>query len=99
MSSPDLAFDCLGCRGALRRRCCGRLGTDLEEFLGIDRVVVHQHLVVQMRPGAAAGAAELAQPLVRAYPLAARHRDAMEMREARDDAVAMVDLDRPAVAA
>src|SRR5260370_32370143 len=64
-----------------------------QEFLGIERLTVHHHLVVQVRPRAPARAAELADFLMRADPLAARDGDAMQVSVTCDDAVAVIDLD------
>ena len=52
---------------------------ETEEFLGILRFAVDHHLVVHMRTGGAAGAAEEADLAMRRDPLAARHGLSMEM--------------------
>src|SRR5665213_1574047 len=58
----------------------------------IDRVARDQNFIMQMRPGAAPGAAELADDLMRPDMLPGDHRQAREVGVAGDDAVAVVDL-------
>src|SRR5580704_1116853 len=68
-----------------------------QEFLGIERLAVHHHLVMQVRPRAPASAAELADFLIRADSLAARYGDAVQVSVMRDDAISVVDLDELAI--
>src|SRR5215472_1739471 len=68
-----------------------------QEFLGIERLAVHHHLVMQVRPRAPARTAELADFLMRADLLPARDGDAVQVSVMRDDAVAVVDLHELAI--
>src|SRR5579872_1466461 len=68
-----------------------------QEFLGIERLTVHHHLVMQVRPRAPARAAELADFLMRADLLPARYGDAVQVSVMRDDAVAVIDFHELAV--
>ena len=70
-----------------------------EEGQRVDRVAVAPHLVVQMRAGRAAAAADLADDAARRDMLADLHVDPAQMCVARRKSVAMVDLDHPAIAA
>src|SRR5437588_792023 len=65
----------------------------LEKLLRVLRHAVDLHLVMDVRPGAAAGAAEQADLLAHADMLAGRHHDAVEMGIACDNARAVVDID------
>src|SRR5204862_5470476 len=68
-----------------------------EEFLGVLRFTVDQHLVMHMRTGGPAGAAEESDLAMSRDPLADRDGLAVQMRVTGRDAVAMVDLDDLAV--
>src|SRR5205823_14470407 len=68
-----------------------------EEFLGILRFAVNQHLVMHVRAGGPAGAAEKSDLAVPRDPLADRDGLAMKMRIAGGDAVAVIDFDDLAV--
>src|SRR6266851_1318082 len=83
------------CRRRPARLLTGNLNdvSGLEEFLGILRHAVDLHLVMDMRPGAAARAAEQADLLAAGEMLSQRNRDAMQMGVARDDAGAVIDVD------
>src|SRR5262245_13238978 len=70
-----------------------------QELLRIDRVAVDARLIVQMRPGRAAGRADLADGLTHSDLLADLHVDFGQMAVARRKAVAVVDFDQIAVAA
>jgi hypothetical protein len=72
---------------------------EVEEFLRVLRLAIDQHLVMHMRAGAAAGAAEEPDPLVRRHLLPDRDGGPMEMGIEGFDAVAVVDLHRLAVIA
>src|SRR5690606_3551094 len=65
----------------------------------IDLLAVDQHLVMQVRPGGAAGGADAADDLTLADALALVHVDAVHMRIGRGVAVGMLDAHILAVAA
>src|SRR5215472_3616582 len=69
------------------------------KLLGILRLVVDTNLVMHMRPGTAAGTAKEADLVVFGDGLPDRHSEAVKMRVKGGDAVAVVDLDYPAVIA
>src|ERR1700674_1544469 len=74
------------------------MGCRLQE---VDRVIwlaVDQHLVVQMRTRRPAGAPEEPDLLPKGDHLALADQDAVEMRIARVDVVAVIDLDHEAIA-
>src|SRR6202035_4533178 len=56
-----------------------------------------KHLVVEMRARAAPRAAELANRLVHRHHLPTRHERFVEVAEAGDDAMAVIDLDDLAI--
>jgi hypothetical protein len=74
------------------------ISANLQETGRIDRPAIDDHFVMEMRAGAAAGAAEFTDPGMRADALAARDHDAVEMGVARRDAVAVINVDNLAIA-
>src|SRR5207302_4984687 len=68
-----------------------------EEFFRVLRLAIDQHLVMHMRAGRAAGAAEEADLAMARDALPDRHGLAVQMGVAGRDAVAVVDLDDLAV--
>src|SRR5579884_1116171 len=70
---------------------------EMEKLLGVLRLAVDQHLVMHVRAGGAAGAAEIADLGMRPDMLADRDGEAVEMGVAGRDAVAVIDLDDLAV--
>ena len=70
-----------------------------QEFLRVDRPAAHPRLVVQVRAGGAPGRADLADDLPGPDRLADAHVDRGEVAVAGGQAVAMVDVDHPAIAA
>ena len=72
---------------------------DRQEAQGIDRFAIVADLVVQMRTGRTAAAAGLADDGAGIQLLANRHVDLAQMPIARRKAIAVVNLDHPAVAA
>src|SRR5689334_4554411 len=94
------------CRSAAARAACKNLplrGWDhagqADEFFGILRFVVDPDLIVHMRPGAAAGAAEKADLLMLGDPLPDRNDIAVKMGIKGGDAVSVIDLDHLAIVA
>src|SRR5438045_7776607 len=68
-----------------------------EEFLRVLRFAVDQHLIMDMRAGSAAGAAEKADLAMPGDTLPDRHGLTVQMGVAGRDAVAVIDLDDLAV--
>src|SRR5665213_2921354 len=91
------AFDMAAC--SLPRARLNHILTCLEEPRRIGGPAIDQNFVVQMGTGAAAGAAELANLLMRPDMLAPRGENTVEMGVARHHAVAMIDLDDAAIGA
>src|SRR5665213_998584 len=91
------AFDMAAC--SLPRARLNHILTCLEEPRRIGGPAIDQNFVVQMGTGAAAGAAELANLLMRPDMLAPRDENTVEMGVARHHAVAMIDLDDAAIGA
>src|SRR5678815_4912947 len=74
------------------------IGGYLQEGARIDRLAVQSHLEMQMRPGRAAGAADDPDQLAGRDRLPGMGAEAGHVGVARQQAVAMVDLDAIAVA-
>ena len=70
-----------------------------QEFLRIDRLAVHDDLVVQMRAGAPPGIAEQPDRMTEGDSLARLDQDLGEVAVTGPYAHAVVDLDQPAVTA
>src|SRR5215469_15499642 len=98
-SSPAMTIACMAELIARRDRDSYRrhVAAEIEEFLRVLRLAVDDDLVMRMRTGRAAGRAEIADLLVQPDPLPDRHGERMQMRVARGDAVAVIDLDDLAV--
>src|SRR6185437_13637248 len=77
--------------------CLNHILACLQKLFRILGHAVDQHLVVEMRACAAPRAAELADHLMHRHHPAARHKRFVEMAEAGDDAMAVVDLDDLAI--
>ena len=70
-----------------------------EEAQRVDRLAVAAHLIVQVRTGGAAAAADAADDLAALDALAFLHQDSAEMRIPGAEALAVIDFHHPAVAA
>lgn len=70
-----------------------------QEALGIDRLPIDPHFVMQMRACGAAGIADMADNRAGSDAFSYRDVDAGEMRVTRCQTVAVIDLDKIAVAA
>src|SRR6185437_12494077 len=77
--------------------CLNHILACLQKLFRVLGHAVDQHLVVEMRAGAAPRAAELAHHLMHRHHLATRHERFVEMAEAGDDTVAVIDLDDLAI--
>src|SRR5690606_14654154 len=77
----------------------GELDAGAQKTLRIDRIAIDAGFVMQMRPGGAAGGADVANGLADADALADLDANGGEVAVAGGEAVAMVDLDHAAVAA
>src|SRR5437899_5461624 len=78
-----------------RSACCRSVR--LEKFARVDRLAFHEHLVVEMRPRAATGAADEPDDVAFFHSLTHRDVDLLQVRVARLDAVAVVEDDVPPV--
>ena len=98
--TPSTAFADATCAIRVNAlRCAVELLSRAQEFLRVDRLAAHPRLVVQVRSGRAPGRTDLADDLPGPDRLADAHVDRREVTVAGGQAVAVVDVDHPAVAA
>src|SRR5882724_11833924 len=94
--NPTYAASCR--RGSQRKRVA-ELCAGVQEFLRINGFAFDAGFVVQMRPGGAPGVADAAHDLSDLHRLSEASFDRGQVAIACGEAVAVIDLNHPAVAA